>query len=195
MKKRITDLTKDEIARLFPVKLSAYNNEWKRIYEKERNLILNLLSDDILRIEHFGSTSIPDLTAKDTIDILIEISDKNNFNNEIIEKLKAIDYDYILQNEGNSQHMVFVKGYSPTGEKDQTFHIHMGPKNHKIWDRIFFRDYLTENKEIAQQYEILKIRLSEKYEYDRVGYRIAKTEFIKKVTEEAKQYYLSKEIK
>ena len=195
MEKRITDLTKDEIARLFPVKLSAHTRKWKRIYEKERNLILNLLNDDILRIEHFGSTSIPDLTAKDTIDILIEISDKNNFNNEIIEKLKTIDYDYILQNEGDSQHMVFVKGYSPTGEKDQTFHIHMGPKNHKIWDRIFFRDYLTENKEIAEQYGILKIKLSEKHEYDRVGYRIAKTEFVQKVTEEAKQYYLNKEIK
>ncbi len=190
MEKKITDLTKDEIAKLFPVKLSSHSSEWKGIYENERNLILNVLNDEILRIEHFGSTSIPNVIAKDTIDILIEISDENNFNNKIIEELKTIDYDYILQNEENSQHMVFVKGYSPTGEKDQTFHIHMGPKNHKIWDRIFFRDYLTENKEITEQYEILKIKLSETHKYDRVGYRIAKTEFVQKVTEEARQHYL-----
>jgi len=161
MGKNISDLTKDEIAKMFPVKLSSHSTQWKEIYEKERNLILNVLNDRILRIEHFGSTSIPNMTAKDTIDILIEISDENNFNIEIIEKLKTIGYDYILQNEGNSQHMVFVKGYSPTREKDQTFHIHMGPKNHKIWDRIFFRDYLTENKDRAKQYENLKIELSE----------------------------------
>ena len=190
MERRITDLTKDEIARLFPVKLSSHSSKWKGIYENERNLILNVLNDEIIRIEHFGSTSIPNLAAKDTIDILIEISDEKNFNKEVIEKFKTINYDYILQNEGNSQHMVFVKGYSPTGEKDQTFHVHMGPKNHKIWDRIFFRDYLIENKEIAERYEILKIKLSEAYKYDRVGYRIAKTEFVQKVTEEAKQYYL-----
>lgn len=151
MDKKITDLTKDEIAKIFPVKLSSYSTQWKEIYEKERNLLLNILKDEILRIEHFGSTSIPNLIAKDTIDILIEISNENNFNSEIIKKLKTIGYDYILQKEGNSQHMVFVKGYSPTGEKDQTFHIHMGPKNHKIWYRIFFRDYLTENINIAQQ--------------------------------------------
>lgn len=190
MEKKITDLSKDEIAKLFPVKLSSHNNQWKGIYENEKNLIMDILKNNILRIEHFGSTSIPNLTAKDTIDILIEISDENNFDTEIIRKLKQIDYDYILQNEGNSQHMVFVKGYTPTGEKDQTFHIHMAPKNHKIWDRIFFRDYLSENKEIAKQYEKLKIKLSETYKYDRVGYRIAKTEFIQKITEEAKQYYL-----
>lgn len=190
MEQRITDLTKDEIAKLFPVKLFSHNSQWKGIYENERDLILTALKDEILRIEHFGSTSIPNLTAKDTIDILIEISNENNFKSEIIEKFKTIDYDYILQNEGDSQHMVFVKGYSATGEKDQTFHIHMGPKNHKIWDRIFFRDYLTEHTEIAEQYEILKIKLSETHKYDRVGYRIAKTEFVLKVTEEAKQYYL-----
>jgi GrpB-like predicted nucleotidyltransferase (UPF0157 family) len=69
MEKRITDLTKDEIARLFPVKLSSYSSKWKEIYENERNLILNVLNDEIIRIEHFGSTSIPNLAAKDTIDI------------------------------------------------------------------------------------------------------------------------------
>src|SRR5690606_13637001 len=181
--------TKDEIAKLFPVKLFSYSSQWKGIYENERDLILSVLKEEILRIEHFGSTSIPNLTAKDTIDILIEISDEKNFSSEIIQKFESIDYDYILQNEGSSQHMVFVKGYSPTGEKGQTFHVHMGPKNHQIWDRILFRDYLRERIEIAQQYEILKIKLSETHKYDRVGYRIAKTKFVQKVTEEAKQYY------
>ena len=193
MEKRVTDLTKEEIAKMFPVKLSSYDAEWKEIYKKERDRLLSTLNDEILRIEHFGSTSIPDMVAKDTIDILIEISDENNFNDELIEKLKTIDYDYILQNEGNYQHMVFVKGYSPIGEKSQTFHIHMGPKNHIIWDRIFFRDYLIENKEITKQYKKLKIRLSEEFKHDRIGYRIAKTEFVQKVTEDAKRYYLNKE--
>jgi len=189
METKVTDLTKEEIAQMFPVKLSPYKAYWMELYETEKTLILKTLNDKVLRVEHFGSTSIPNMIAKDTIDILIEISDDNNFSNEIIEKLKTIDYDYILQNEGEYQHMVFVKGYSPTGEKGQTFHIHMGPKTHKIWDRIFFKDYLTDKKDIAQQYENLKKELSEKYKFDRVGYRIAKTEFVQKVTDEAKLFY------
>lgn len=189
METKVTDLTKEEIAQMFPVKLSPYKADWTEIYKTEKTLILKTLNDKVLRVEHFGSTSIPNMIAKDTIDILVEISDDNNFSNEIIEKLKTIEYDYILQNEGEYQHMIFVKGYSPTGEKGQTFHIHMGPKTHKIWDRIFFKDYLTDKKDIAQQYENLKKELSEKYKFDRVGYRIAKTEFVQKVTDEAKLFY------
>lgn len=189
MEKKITDLTKEEIANMFPVNLSPYSSAWKEMYEAEKTLLLEALHDKALRIEHFGSTSIPGMIAKDTIDILIEILDGDNFSNEIIQRLKTLDYDYILQTEGEHQYMVFVKGYSPTGEKGQTFHIHMAPKAHKIWDRIFFRNYLTDNKAIARQYETLKNNLSEQYKFDRVGYRIAKTEFIQKITEEAKSHY------
>jgi GrpB-like predicted nucleotidyltransferase (UPF0157 family) len=192
METNITDLTKEEIAKMFPVKLSPYKVEWKEIFETEKKLIFEILNDRVLRVEHFGSTAVPNMIAKDTIDILVEISDENNFSNEIIEKLKIIGYEYILQNEGNHQYMVFIKGYNATGEKGQTFHIHMGPKNHKIWDRIFFRDYLTNNNDVAKQYESLKTELSERHKYDRVGYRIAKTEFVQKITEVAKQHYESK---
>lgn len=86
--------------------------------------------------------------------------------------------------------MIFVKGYGPDGEKSQTFHIHMGPKEHQIWDRLYFRDYLIEKPELAKRYEKLKLNLAKEYLYDRVGYRIAKTEFIQAITSEAKTYYL-----
>ena len=191
MEKKVTDLTKQEIAKMFPVVLAKHNIHWKVIYMSEKELLLKALGTLILRIEHFGSTSIANIKAKYTIDILIEISEENNFKNVIVNKLRAIGYDYILQNENNSKHMVFVKGYDATGEKGQTFHIHMGPSNHIIWERIYFRDYLIEKPELAERYESLKIILAEKYKFDRVGYRIAKTDFIQKITEEAKRYYRS----
>lgn len=189
MTKRITDLTREEIAELFPVMLFPHDGRWTEVYAEERALILNQLEDKIIRIEHFGSTSIPKILAKDTIDILVEIDEKDNFSEEIISRLRAIDYDYIRQNEDGIEYMIFVKGYGPKGEKAQTFHMHMGPKHHEIWDRIFFRDYLREREDLTREYEKLKLELSEKFKYDRVGYRIAKTEFVKEITEEAKQYY------
>jgi len=189
MADKITDLNKEEIAQLYPVELHPYDSKWKDIYLNEEMLILRAIGNKILRIEHFGSTAIGNIVAKDIIDILIAISPEDYLSDEIIENLKAIHYDYMLQKEGDFQHMVFLKGYNVTGEKAQTFHIHMGPVDHIIWDRIYFRDYLREFREIARQYENLKKELSISHKFDRVGYRIAKGEFVHRVTEEAKRYY------
>jgi GrpB-like predicted nucleotidyltransferase (UPF0157 family) len=190
MTKRVNELTKEEIAKMFPVKLSAYDSRWTDLFDKERKLIIETLQDAALRVEHFGSTSIPDLVAKDTIDILVEIPNDVSKQKSIIEKMKSILYDFMWQTDGEPPYMVFVKGYNTTGVEEQTYHIHMGPQNHKLWDRLYFRDYLKENKEIAKRYEKLKLELAETHKYDRVGYRIAKTEFVKDITERAKKHYL-----
>ncbi|MBK6797536.1 MAG: GrpB family protein [Acidobacteria bacterium] len=57
------------------------------------------------------------------------------------------------------------------------------------WDRLYFRDYLIENPDIARQYEKLKIQLSAASDTDRVTYTRGKTEFIARVTKQAKQFY------
>ena len=189
--KRVNELSKEEIARIFPVKLSPYNSQWATIFNQERQLISNTLGDIIVRIEHFGSTSIPNLTDKDTIDILVDIRDNELLNESIIEKMRDISYDYFLQEDGEPPYGVFVKGYNTTGVMEQTFHVHVGPQNHKLWDRLYFRDYLRENHEIARQYETLKIELAETFKFDRVGYRIAKTDFVTRTTEIAKLRYQS----
>ena len=39
MEKKVTDLTKQEIAKMFPVKLSKHSIQWKAIYTNEKELI------------------------------------------------------------------------------------------------------------------------------------------------------------
>jgi len=195
MTKSINELSKEEIAQLFPVILANYDPLWARLFVEEQQLISNALGKIGLRIEHFGSTSIPNLTAKDTIDILVEIPDEQVLNDDIIARMKNIAYDFMWQADGDPPYMVFVKGYNADGVKEQTFHIHMGPRQHKLWDRVYFRDYLIAFPEVAMQYEALKLALAQEYKYDRVGYRIAKTDFVVSVTDEAKQYYLKPGVK
>jgi len=193
MTKRITDLTREEIAKMFPVELSEYDMRWADLFDKEKELIIQTLgSQTALRVEHFGSTSVPGLSAKDTIDILVEAPDNPSFHDSIIEKMKNISYDFLWQTDGDPPYMHFVKGYNTTGVKEQTYNIHMGPGNHKLWDRLYFRDYLRDHDDIALQYEALKYDLAKNFKYDRVGYRIAKTEFVTKITERAKKHYLHK---
>lgn len=103
--------------------------------------------------------------------------------------MKALGYDFNWQNEGNQPHMIFIRGYDLANPKEQTYHIHAGPKNHPIWDRLLFRDFLIEHPQIAKQYEQLKLKLSIEFKHDRVAYRIAKTDFIKEFTDKAKLFY------
>lgn len=53
-------------------------------------------------------------------------------------------------------------------------------------DRIYFRDYLRKNLIIAKEYEKLKIALADKYKFDREEYTKAKSDFVKRITEIAK---------
>lgn len=57
------------------------------------------------------------------------------------------------------------------------------------WDRLLFRGYLIEQPEVAKEYERLKARLAAASPRDRVAYTQGKTEFVVKVTEQAKRHY------
>ncbi|XPS82715.1 uncharacterized protein, UPF0157 [Desulfosarcina variabilis str. Montpellier] len=57
------------------------------------------------------------------------------------------------------------------------------------WDRLLFRDYLIDHPPIANEYGRLKQKLSRQHPKDRVAYTEAKTAFIARITQTAKQYY------
>jgi GrpB-like predicted nucleotidyltransferase (UPF0157 family) len=183
-KKALSELTKEEIGHLFPIEISQYDPNWPKRYEQERQLIEANISPTLFsRIEHFGSTSVPGLSAKNTIDILMAVDFDDVSSLEIIEQMKNIGYDFNWQNEGTSCHMVFIKGYDPEQPKQQTYHIHAAPEDHSLWNRIHFRNYLITHPEVAQAYEELKRSLAGRYKHERVAYRIAKTEFVKEITD------------
>lgn len=186
--KNLKDLTREEIGRLFPIEISTYSNNWPALFNTEKELLVKTLDPTLFsRIEHFGSTSIPGLSAKNTIDILMGVEFEETTTQRLIEQMKPLGYDFNWQTEGEHTHMIFVKGYNIYSPIDQTYHIHAGPKGHIIWDRLIFRDYLIAHPQVAKAYQNLKLKLADKYRYERVAYRIAKTDFVKEITERAKQ--------
>ncbi len=50
------------------------------------------------------------------------------------------------------------------------------------WDEPYFRDYLIEHPEVVARYSDLKLRLKERFEFDREGYTGVNTEFIAVIT-------------
>lgn len=182
MQKTVYDLTKDEWNTLFPIELSEHNPEWKDIYLTEKKRITeNIDSQFIDEIEHFGSTSIPNIKAKAYIDLFIITPKEFLFDKKLIESFKQLDYVYfeVPAREDIDAYMSFGKGYNLNGEKEQIFHIHMCTKENVMCKQLQFRDYLIDNPERAKAYETLKIALASKYKNDRGSYILSKTDFVK----------------
>ncbi|RPI07984.1 MAG: GrpB family protein, partial [Actinobacteria bacterium] len=55
--------------------LTEYDAAWPDRYEQLRQRIEDALGADALTIEHIGSTSVPGLTAKPIIDVLLVVAD------------------------------------------------------------------------------------------------------------------------
>ena len=184
LKRTLYDLTKDDWNTLFPVELVDHNPDWKNIYENERKRIVDKVGEEIiLRIEHFGSTSIPGIKSKPYIDLIIEIPKELLFNGQLIEKFEELGYTHfkVPARDTIAEYSSFGKGYNLDGKKEQIFHIHMCPQDNIMWRQIDFRDYLISNKEKAKEYEKLKLELATKYRNDRGAYVLGKTEFINKI--------------
>jgi len=179
MPEDLNKFTTRELGHLFPILIVNHNPDWKNIYKLEKqNIIRALGPDNILRIEHIGSTAIPGLCAKPTIDILLEIPRLTDLE-YIKEKLKNIDYQYIPKPENPAPHMMFARGYSTKGITGQTYHIHIRYSGE--WDEIKIRDFLIKNPEFAAKYGDLKRQLAVKFRNDREKYTEGKTDFINRV--------------
>lgn len=180
MKKSIYELTKDDWNTLFPVALVDHNPIWKELYKQEEKRIIDSLGNAILRIEHFGSTSIPAIKAKPYIDIIIEISKEELFEEHIIKSFASLGYVYfeVPKRDDIEAYMSFGKGYNLDGKKEQIYHIHMCPKDNYMWQQVDFRDYLNTHVDRAKAYEQLKVESASKYKNDRGNYVLSKTDFV-----------------
>jgi GrpB-like predicted nucleotidyltransferase (UPF0157 family)/SAM-dependent methyltransferase len=143
--------------------------------------LLGIFGDSVLRISHIGSTAVPNLIAKPTIDILLEVKEDTDLTS-ITEILTNMGY---VVNTPKSDIIVYLKGYTSQGFVGQAFHIHV--RHLDDWDNFYFRDYLIEHPETAKEYGELKQKLLTKFENDRDGYTAAKSEFIGRITALARE--------
>lgn len=184
MEKELSEMSLEELWQLFPICLTKHQNVWAEWFDEEKNMLEMILPMDyIIRISHIGSTSLPEIWAKPIIDILVEVADY-----EIFEQIETdlANHGYICMCR-NENRISFNKGYTKSGFAKKVFHLHLRKAGDN--DELYFRDYLVKNKDIALQYEKLKIELWKKYEHNRDGYTNAKTEFVVKYTKKAKELY------
>jgi len=164
--------------RQYEIRIEDYNPDWPGLFNSEEEVLTNACKNKIIKIEHIGSTSIPGLPAKPTIDMIAGVKSLE-IANRLIPTICSLGYEYISIFEVDMpERRYFVK----EGEFADLIHIHMVVVDSDFWRRhIAFRDYLRNHLELCDEYGKLKQKLAKEYGSDRGGYTDAKSEFIQRV--------------
>ncbi len=161
------------IERSTPIAIVPYNELWAEKFASEREAILRAVGDIAVDVRHVGSTSVPGLAAKPTIDIAVGVRTMD-------EARAAIEPLFALGYAKGVEHFPDWRYFDREGHaRFENIHLHMVPFGGDRWNRyLLFRNHLREHPEDAVAYEKLKRRLAAEFGSDRLGYVESKTEFV-----------------
>jgi GrpB-like predicted nucleotidyltransferase (UPF0157 family) len=176
-------LARDEI------RLAPYDPAWPESFRAERERLRATLPEGLVgRIEHVGSTAVPGLVAKPVVDVLVEVASLEDAKARMVPVLVAQGCDYVWRpttgDDGGPWYCWFIRR-DAAGRR--THHLHVVEPHFPHWDRLRFRDWLIAHPDVAAEYAALKGMLAERHPGDRTAYTEGKTEFVVRVTEEAKR--------
>jgi GrpB-like predicted nucleotidyltransferase (UPF0157 family) len=156
--------------------ISSYDHTWADQFRAEAAAVQSIFGSLAHTIEHVGSTAVPGLAAKPTIDILVT-TDHLNRADQLTARLEGIGYEALGANIDPTSRL-FVKDDGAT--RLVNLHIFPADDPHVVELRAV-RDYLASNKAAAEEYGGLKLRLVHEYPTDYASYRHAKDEYMKSV--------------
>jgi len=166
------------------ITLAPYDPIWPSLFEHEKTELLTTLPSGIIkRVEHFGSTAVPGLTAKPIIDMLIEVTSLEETKAVIVPILEQRGYDYFWRashGESEPPFYAWLIKRDPINHQ-RTHHLHMVEAHFEQWDSLLFRNYLIDHPAVAAQYLALKQRLANTFANDREAYTNGKTEFVNQI--------------
>jgi len=163
-----------------PVRIVEYDPSWPERFEAERRVIETTLRAWITGgVHHIGSTAVPGLAAKPTIDIMVGVTALEPAR-PCIDLLAKIGYLY-WPYRPDVEHW-FCK---PSPAR-RTYHLHVMEHDGAEWRaRLAFRDFLRTHPETAAEYEALKRGLARLHEHDREAYTDGKGGLIRSVLSRA----------
>ena len=159
------------------VELREYDASWADRFEEERQRLAGVFGRRIVGIEHIGSTSVPGLSAKPIVDVLVGLRELEVSEAEIAE-MERQGYEY-LGEHGLPGRLFFRKA-------QRTHHVHVVEHGADHWERqLLFRDALRSDPEELRRYEAFKRNLAAQG-HPREVYTELKTPFIREVEARAR---------
>ena len=161
-----------------PIRIVDYDPEWPHRFEVEANRIRSALGERALRIEHMGSTSVPDLPAKPILDILLVVADSAD-EAGYVRALEEAGYQLHIREPGWHEHRMF-RG------QETDVNLHVFSTSCPEIDRILaFRDWLRINPSDRELYARTKRALAQQHWKYTQNYADAKTAVIEEIISRA----------
>lgn len=157
-----------------PIELHPYDPDWAAAFFRERDAIAPLFPVQPILVEHMGSTSIPGLSSKPIIDLIVLVAELGD-GRAAIPALEGIGYSFWADNPDKSK-LYLVKGLPPAPRRSH--HLHIYDDEPEVRRHLIFRDHLRANPKAAAAYLQLKQDLAARYRDDREAYSSGKTAFI-----------------
>jgi GrpB-like predicted nucleotidyltransferase (UPF0157 family) len=156
-----------------------YDPRWADRARTERERLAALLAPWLAGgVEHAGSTAVPGLAAKPIIDLMAPVSDLDVTTEQVSARLAADGWHYVPPELDQRPWRRFFVKPDASGQRREA-HLHLIPAGHPRWsEQIMFRDALRRDRELAQRYEDLKLRLARQHGHDREAYSEGKAQFV-----------------
>jgi len=166
------------------LEIVPYDPQWPACFNAEATRLRTALGRIALRIDHNGSTAVPGLAAKPTIDIQISVAQLSPLA-IYRDPLKSIGYVHVPHTDDS-----FCPFFHRPAQWPHSHHVHVveagGLEERRA---LAFRDYLRRHRAAAREYERLKRRLAaELAPADpevREAYARSKTDFIERIIQAA----------
>jgi GrpB-like predicted nucleotidyltransferase (UPF0157 family) len=134
--------------------LARYDPEWPRLFEREVERVRAALGDRALLVEHAGSTSVPGLSAKPIIDIVLVVADTTD-EAAYVPALEAAGYVLRVREPDWHEHRL-LKG------PDTNVNLHVFTTGCVEIERMLcFRDHLRADEADRTRYEQQKQELAQ----------------------------------
>ncbi|MBM7633180.1 GrpB family protein [Geomicrobium sediminis] len=160
------------------IELHEYNPTWPAQYQLEEEKIYRALQSAVVQLEHVGSTSIPRMSAKPIIDILLVVHDSAN-ESRYVQALESIGYKLVIREPDWYEHRLLKRN-------DEGVNLHVFSEGCEETGRMLtFRDHLRTNEEDFIKYKEKKQELSTRTWRHVQHYADAKSEVVEEIIHKA----------
>ena len=157
------------------VRIIPYQEEWRKRFRQTKEIIIGILLAQNIEcdVRHVGGTAVLGMCSKPIVDILVMVKAE-----DLLPAVRELSEEFLCLGEcGRAGRWFFSMG----DNEHNAAYIHLTTSDNPVAkDQLAFLQLLQTSPALCKEYAALKMRLAEKYPWDRLGYRTEKSVFIER---------------
>jgi GrpB-like predicted nucleotidyltransferase (UPF0157 family) len=163
--------------------LAPYDPAWPSLFTRLAKHIYKALGDRLLLLEHVGSTSVPGLSAKPIIDMVLAVADSSD-ELSYVKPLEEKGYTLRIREPDWYEHRLLTP-------PDVQGNLHVfSAECEEIEQMLLFRDWLRSHSDDRLLYEETKRKLAARTWKYTQNYADAKSEVVQEILARARRHHI-----